>query len=108
MYLAMNRFTVPLENAAEFEEMWLSRDSHLQQMEGFVKFDMLRGPEEGGKILYASHTVWESEAHFRAWTRSDAFRAAHARAGQQSRKLHEGAPQFEGFSSIQSIAAAAA
>ncbi|WP_300434491.1 antibiotic biosynthesis monooxygenase [uncultured Mameliella sp.] len=107
MYLAMNRFTVPLENAAEFEDLWLSRESHLRDMAGFVAFDVLRGPEEDGKILYASHTVWESEPHFRAWTRSEQFRAAHTRAGQ-TRKLHEGAPRFEGFTSIQSIAARAA
>lgn len=102
MYLAMNRFTVPLDNAEAFEELWLSRESHLDQMEGFVAFDMLRGPEKDGARLYASHTVWDSEAHFRAWTTSDAFRASHARAGD-TRKLHEGAPQFEGFQSIQHI-----
>lgn len=107
MYLAMNRFTVPLENAAEFEDLWLSRESHLRDMAGFVAFDMLRGPEEDGKVLYASHTVWESEAQFRAWTRSEQFRTAHTRAGQ-TRKLHEGAPRFEGFTSIQSIGARAA
>ncbi|WP_305968123.1 MULTISPECIES: antibiotic biosynthesis monooxygenase [unclassified Mameliella] len=107
MYLAMNRFTVLLENAAEFEDLWLSRESHLRDMAGFVAFDMLRGPEEDGKILYASHTVWETEAHFRAWTRSEEFRAAHTRAGQ-TRKLFEGAPRFEGFTSIQSIEARAA
>jgi len=67
-----------------------------------VSFHMLKGPEAEGAILYASHTVWESETHFRAWTTSDAFRAAHARAGQ-TRKLHEGSPQFEGFSAIQKI-----
>lgn len=102
MYLAMNRFTVTLENAAEFEELWLNRESHLQDMDGFVSFHMLKGPEEDGHILYASHTVWQSESHFRAWTTSGAFRASHARAGQ-TRKLHEGAPRFEGFQSIQSI-----
>ncbi|SMC82295.1 antibiotic biosynthesis monooxygenase family protein [Primorskyibacter flagellatus] len=102
MYLAMNRFTVPLENAAEFEELWLTRESRLQDMEGFVSFQMLKGAETEGRILYASHTTWQSEAHFRAWTTSEEFRAAHAKAGQ-SRKLHEGAPRFEGFSAIQKI-----
>lgn len=106
MYLAMNRFTVPLENAAEFEELWLSRESRLHEMAGFVSFHMLKGQEEDGRILYASHTVWETEDHFRAWTRSDQFRAAHARAGD-TRKLHEGAPRFEGFRAIQKIAAPA-
>ncbi len=102
MYLAMNRFTVPLENAAAFEELWLSRESRLQGMDGFVSFHMLKGPETEGSILYASHTVWQSEAPFRAWTNSEEFRASHARAGQ-SRKLHEGAPRFEGFTAIQNI-----
>lgn len=102
MYLAMNRFSVPLENAADFEELWLSRESHLQDMEGFVSFHVLKGPEAEGCVLYASHTVWQSEGHFRAWTTSEAFRAAHARAGQ-TRKLHNGAPRFEGFTAIQSI-----
>lgn len=101
MFLAMNRFTVPLENAAEFEALWLGRDSRLHELPGFVEFSMLRGPEaEDGTRLYASHTVWESEADFRAWTTSQQFREAHARAGD-SRKLHAGAPQFEGFTAIQ-------
>jgi heme-degrading monooxygenase HmoA len=63
---------------------------------------MLRGAEKDGKILYASHTVWESEQAFRGWTRSDAFRAAHKDAGSTS-KLHEGTPTFEGFTTIQHI-----
>ncbi|WP_293574923.1 antibiotic biosynthesis monooxygenase [Phaeobacter sp.] len=104
MYLAMNRFTVTTENAAAFEELWLNRDSHLQEMDGFVSFNMLKGPEDAGQVLYASHTVWQSEDHFRAWTKSEQFRAAHANAGK-TQKLHEGAPKFEGFSSIQAIAA---
>lgn len=102
MYLAMNRFTVPLENAAEFEELWLGRESKLHENPGFVEFHMLKGPEEDGTILYASHTVWESEEHFSDWTRSDSFRAAHSRAGE-TRKLHSGAPRFEGFRAIQKI-----
>ncbi|MDP5348079.1 MAG: antibiotic biosynthesis monooxygenase, partial [Paracoccaceae bacterium] len=43
MYLAMNRFAVRPENAAAFEALWLGRDSHLPQMEGFVEFHMLKG-----------------------------------------------------------------
>ncbi|ATX67732.1 heme-degrading monooxygenase HmoA [Roseinatronobacter bogoriensis subsp. barguzinensis] len=104
MFIAMNRFTVPLENAEAFEALWLGRESHLDQMQGFVEFHMLKGPEAEGMRLYASHTVWASEEHFLAWTRSDAFRAAHARAGG-THKLHAGAPQFEGFTAIQHLGA---
>ncbi|MDD9720420.1 antibiotic biosynthesis monooxygenase [Sulfitobacter sp. PR48] len=103
MYIAMNRFTVLSENAEAFEALWLGRDSHLKEMEGFVEFHMLRGPEKDGKVLFASHTVWASEEAFRNWTRSDAFRASHKSAGTTA-KLHEGAPVFEGFSTIQHIA----
>ncbi|MEO0401729.1 MAG: antibiotic biosynthesis monooxygenase [Pseudomonadota bacterium] len=102
MYIAMNRFTVRLENAPAFEALWLGRDSHLKQMEGFVEFHMLKGPETEGHVLYASHTVWASEDAFRAWTKSAAFRDAHRNAGQTA-KLHEGAPTFEGFAAIQHL-----
>ena len=102
MYIAMNRFQVLPENAEAFEALWLNRDSQLKGLPGFVEFHMLRGPEEDGTILYASHTVWESEEAFRDWTRSDAFRAAHKDAGQ-TRKLHEGTPRFEGFSTLRHI-----
>ncbi|MEM7520000.1 MAG: antibiotic biosynthesis monooxygenase [Pseudomonadota bacterium] len=103
MYIAMNRFTVPSENADAFEALWLGRDSHLKEMEGFVEFHMLRGPESNGNILYSSHTVWTSETAFTAWTKSEQFRAAHKDAGQ-TKKLYLGHPQFEGFRSIQTIA----
>ncbi len=102
MFLAMNRFTVTAENAAEFERMWLNRESRLQELDGFVEFHMLKGPEADGRILYASHTVWQSEEHFLAWTRSQQFRDSHANAGE-TRKLHEGQPKFEGFRAIQHI-----
>ena len=102
MYIAMNRFTVTPENAEAFEAVWLGRDSHLKEVEGFVEFHMLRGPEVGGLILYASHSVWASEEAFLGWTRSEAFRAAHKDAGS-TKRLHEGTPVFEGFKTIQHI-----
>ena len=102
MYLAMNRFTVPTENAAAFEALWLERDSHLKEMDGFVEFHMLKGSQVDGKITYASHTVWASEDAFRGWTKSDAFRAAH-KGAKDSARLHEGTPTFEGFTAIQHI-----
>ncbi|MEM9755234.1 MAG: antibiotic biosynthesis monooxygenase [Pseudomonadota bacterium] len=104
MFIAMNRFTVPLENAEAFEKVWLGRESQLQGLDGFVEFHMLKGPETDGKVLYASHTVWASEDAFLAWTRSEGFRAAHAGAGQ-TRSLYDGPPHFEGFTAIQTIGA---
>lgn len=102
MYIAMNRFRVRTQNAEAFEALWLGRDSHLKNMEGFVEFHMLKGPEEDGTLLYASHTIWASEEAFRGWTGIAAFRDAHKNAGSTA-KLHEGAPTFEGFLTIQHI-----
>ena len=106
MYLAMNRFTVSTENAEEFEGRWLKRESRLKEVDGFVEFHMLKSHvRDDGTILFASHTVWKDEEAFLAWTKSDQFRNSHKSSGE-SRKLHEGYAQFEGFTSIQRIAMA--
>ncbi|NRB55809.1 MAG: antibiotic biosynthesis monooxygenase [Salinicola sp.] len=104
MFIAMNRFRVNPARTQEFETLWLERETHLQGLTGFVEFQMLRGPEEEDHVLYASHTVWRSRADFEAWTHSEAFRAAHANAGQSRREgLYLGPPKFEGFDVIQTI-----
>ena len=81
MFIAMNRFSVIPGEEKAFEAVWLGRDSHLAGVPGFVTFHLLRGPTAEDHTLYASHTVWRSHADFEAWTRSDAFRAAHKGAG---------------------------
>ena len=50
------------------------------------------------RTLYASHTVWKN----RAWTKSEAFRAAYASAGS-NKPLYLGHPQFEGFEVRQKV-----
>jgi heme-degrading monooxygenase HmoA len=96
MFIAMNRFRVAKGSEAAFENVWLSRDSHLDKVPGFVEFHLLKGPEDEDHTLYASHTVWENRAVFEAWTKPEALRAAHASAGG-NKPLYLGHPQFEGF-----------
>jgi heme-degrading monooxygenase HmoA len=103
MFIAMNRFRVRKDAMEEFEAVWLGRESYLDAVDGFVEFHMLRGPEREDHVLYSSHTVWASRAAFEAWTRSEAFRRAHARA-PQNRPLTLGHPEFEGFEVIQTLA----
>jgi heme-degrading monooxygenase HmoA len=81
MFIAMNRSRVAKGSEAAFEQVWMSRASHLDKVPGFVEFHLLKGPEAEDHTLYASHTVWESRTVFEAWTKSEAFRAAHSRAG---------------------------
>jgi hypothetical protein len=44
MFIAMNRFRVAKGSEAAFEQVWLSRDSHLEKVPGFVEFHLLKGP----------------------------------------------------------------
>jgi heme-degrading monooxygenase HmoA len=103
MYLTMNRFKVKSGQEAAFEAVWTGRDSQLTQVKGFVAFHLLKGPEKDGYRLYASHTAWDSEAAFRDWTRSDAFRSAHRNAGDHG-EMYLGPPELEIFESVQAIA----
>ena len=99
MFVAMNRFKVLKDATQAFEEVWSGRDSHLGEMEGFVEFHLLRGPEAEDHVLYASHTIWRTREDFVAWTKSEQFRKAHSRA-PSSTPLYMGHPQFEGFESV--------
>ena len=102
VFIAMNRFKVLKDATDEFEAVWRNRDSHLNEMKGFVEFHLLRGPEHEDHILYSSHTVWASKADFEAWTRSEQFRKAQGRA-PGTRQLYAGHPQFEGFEVLQTL-----
>ncbi|MBN2906397.1 MAG: antibiotic biosynthesis monooxygenase [Rhodobacteraceae bacterium] len=102
MYLTMNRFKVKPEGEAAFEQMWKNRDSHLKSVPGFAAFHLLKGPAKEGYRLYASHTFWDNEEAFTAWTKSEAFRAAHKGAKGPS-DLYLGPPELEVFDTIQSL-----
>jgi heme-degrading monooxygenase HmoA len=102
MFVVMNRFKVLPGAAAAFEEVWRGRKSRLDEMEGFRSFHLLRGATTESHTLYASHTVWASEAAFRAWTRSEQFRAAHRDAGQ-NKPLYLGHPELEVFASVEGV-----
>lgn len=99
MYIAMNHFRVDPAKVADFEEAWRTRKSYLSEVPGFVEFHLLKGPEEGDARLYASHTVWDDEAAFTAWTESEAFRKAHSQGGKTSAFI-KGPPKFVGWTSV--------
>jgi heme-degrading monooxygenase HmoA len=102
MYIAMNRFKVALGSEAAFETHWLTRESYLERMAGFLEFHLLKGAERGDHRLYSSYTLWTSKAAFEAWTQSEEFRVAHTRTGN-SKVSYLGHPEFEGFDVLQTI-----
>ena len=96
MYIAMNRFRVAKGSEDRFEEIWKTRDRHLDDLPGFIDFKLLKGPGNEEYTLYSSHTVWTSMDAFTDWTKSEHFRNAHRDAGD-SKGLYLGHPEFEGF-----------
>jgi heme-degrading monooxygenase HmoA len=104
MYLTMNRFKVVKEEAAAFEALWKTRDSHLKTVPGFVSFALMKGPEADDHVLYASHTIWADEESFTNWTKSEAFRAAHGGA-KSSGHMYQGPPELEIFEAVQVLKA---
>ena len=96
MFIAMNRFRIASGFEEGFEEVWRQRDSYLDEVPGFKQFQLLRGPTEEGLTLYVSHSLWASREAFEAWTRSEAFRKAHSRAGSPEGVV-AGHPKLEAF-----------
>lgn len=107
MFIAMNRFKVKKGSEHDFEQLWLNRETHLEDVPGFVEFQLLKGPERDDYVLYASHSLWRTEKDFEDWTRSEAFRKAHSGAGA-NKGLYLGHPEFEGFTTLQDISAKSA
>jgi heme-degrading monooxygenase HmoA len=99
MFVAMNRFRIAPGKEAEFIEIWRNRETHLDQVPGFKTFNLLQGASNDEFTLFASHSIWESREAFEAWTKSEAFRQAHANAGT-SKGIYLGPPQFEGFEAV--------
>jgi heme-degrading monooxygenase HmoA len=103
LFVATNRFRVIPAEAERFEQAWLTRESHLHEVPGFVSFHLMRGPKAEDHVLYCSLSFWASRAAFEGWTRSEQFRKAHAGAGAVSKPATLGPPQFEGFEVLQSL-----
>jgi heme-degrading monooxygenase HmoA len=91
MFIAMNRSALPKGLKQPSSRFGCRATVISKKVPGFVEFHLLKGPEAEDHTLYASHTVWEGRAVFEAWTKSEAFRAAHNRAGDN------GSPPVRGF-----------
>ena len=98
-FIAMNRFKIILGKENDFEHVWKTRETFLDNVEGFINFNLLRGDSTDEYTLYSSHSIWQSKEHFIAWTKSEAFRKAHRNAGE-NKPLYIGHPEFEGFNVV--------
>ena len=53
MFIAMNRFKIVPGKEAEFEKVWSERDTHLNGVDGFKEFHLVRGDKNDEFSLYA-------------------------------------------------------
>jgi len=54
MFIATNRFRVIPAETEAFERAWLTRESHLKSVPGFLVFHLLRGPRAEDHVLYSA------------------------------------------------------
>ena len=95
----MNRFKIILGCESDFEDVWRNRESYLDEVEGFMGFNLVKGESTDEFTLYASHSTWKSQDDFINWTKSEAFKLAHKNAGQH-KDIYIGHPVFEGFNVV--------
>ena len=98
-FIAMNRFKIVPNRENDFENIWKNRETHLNDVSGFIEFHLVKGNSEENHTVYASHSTWNSRKDFDVWTKSEAFRQAHKGAGEHS-SIYLGHPEFEGFEVI--------
>ncbi len=93
MIVTSNRIPVNPEHAEAFEEAFKNRASQVDNMDGFISFQLLRPTKDGDP--YIVMTTWESQAHFEGWTNSEAFKEGHAKSGTLPREAFLGHPVLE-------------
>jgi heme-degrading monooxygenase HmoA len=104
MVVKINAIEVAEGRGPELEERFAKRASEVENMPGFLGFELLR-PVKGENRYYV-YTRWESEEHFRAWVESDAFRRGHAQAAADSKgTVAHGSALLE-FEVVQNVVAA--
>ncbi len=93
MIVVQNRVPVAEGQEEAFLDRFRTRKGLVDQQPGFIRNMVLRPIKRDTFIVL---TFWESEEHFRAWTKSDAFKEAHSRVppkemfkGHAELEIHE-------------------
>mmetsp|Transcript_6176 Transcript_6176/g.13446 ORF Transcript_6176/g.13446 Transcript_6176/m.13446 type:complete len:153 (+) Transcript_6176:20-478(+) len=104
-FVVKNVFKVKQESYTDFENVWKSRESHLKEMPGFIRFAMMKCTNIPGK--YVSETHWANKAAFENWAKSSQFQASHAQPlqGAQTKRpntmaMLEGPPAPEFYETV--------
>lgn len=79
----INAISVPEGAGPELERRFAKRNG-VEQMPGFLRFELLR--PVSGEDRYFVVTHWDSEESFQNWVSSNSFRSSHARAESPDNK----------------------
>ena len=106
MFIAMNRFEVVKGKEDAFERMWKSRDSYLHELRASSNSICSRARKPRTTRSIPRTRCGRARRDFEAWTKSEEFRRAHARAGNDGNAapLYLEHPKFEGFEVRQTLA----
>ncbi len=77
MFIATNRIKVKTGYGETLEHMFKARGA-VQDHPGFISFELWKMHKTPDHEDFLVVTHWETEEHHHTWTRSDAFRSAHA------------------------------
>jgi len=99
MFVTMNRFTIAPEHWGDFENRFKQRAGLVDSEPGFIRNAVLR-PQENSSDQHIVMTLWKTRQDFETWTRSDAFRKAHGKAGQTPKEWFIAPTKLEIFDSV--------
>jgi heme-degrading monooxygenase HmoA len=90
-FVAINYIQCEADYRERFEYLFGSRARAIDTLPGFIDMQVLKPTQEEDRYLIVSH--WESEAAFKAWTRSPEFLEGHKRGFEDLAKAKaEGKP----------------
>jgi heme-degrading monooxygenase HmoA len=71
--IVINRFTVEVDEADQFQKAWATDAAWMKQQPGFISAQLHRGI--GGSGVFINYAVWESTEHFRRAFTNPVFRS---------------------------------
>lgn len=90
-FVAINYINCQPDYAERFEALFATRARAIDRMPGFHSMKVLKPVDGNGSYLVVS--FWESEEHFKNWTRSPEFLEGHKRGFEDIAKAkQEGRP----------------
>jgi heme oxygenase (mycobilin-producing) len=94
MVVVVNRIHVKESHWDEFETRFKNRDGLVDSAPGFIRNLVLR-PVDSSSNYHVVMTWWDSKNAFEAWTKSPAFKEAHASHRTSNREIYAGPNVFE-------------